>query len=123
MPWSTNDYPTSWKNLDTAVRSKAIEIGNALLDDGMEESRAIPIALSQARESLDEDESEAQWVVPHEDGWAVKTEGAEQPRKVHSTQRNAIEDATEFAKKHDTTVTVLGRDGTIRDRQSFRPRL
>lgn len=123
MPWTANDFPTSWKNLDTAVRNKAIEVGNALLDDGMEEGRAIPIALSQARESLGETDSRAQWVVPHDDGWAVKTETSDQPREVHDTQKSAIEDATAYAKRHDTTVTVMSRDGSIRDRQSFRSRL
>lgn len=37
MPWNNNDYPDSLKNLDTTVRKKAIEIANALLQDGMEE--------------------------------------------------------------------------------------
>lgn len=50
MPWSENDYPNSWKNLTAGVRRKAIEIGNALLEDGYEESRAIAIATSQAEE-------------------------------------------------------------------------
>ncbi|WP_018924283.1 DUF2188 domain-containing protein [Salsuginibacillus kocurii] len=50
MPWDTNDYPSSLKNLETPVRKKAIEIGNAMLDDGHDESRAIPIATDKAKE-------------------------------------------------------------------------
>ncbi|WP_181350968.1 DUF2188 domain-containing protein [Thalassobacillus sp. CUG 92003] len=50
MPWDMNDYPSSLKNLDTAVRKKAIEIGNAMLDEGYNEGRAIPIATEQAKE-------------------------------------------------------------------------
>ncbi|UOQ43867.1 DUF2188 domain-containing protein [Halobacillus salinarum] len=50
MPWDTNDYPSSLKNLDTAVRNKAIDIANAMLDQGYNESRAIPIATEQAKE-------------------------------------------------------------------------
>jgi uncharacterized protein YdaT len=38
------------KNLPVRVRHKAIEVANALLEDGYEESRAIPIAISQAKE-------------------------------------------------------------------------
>jgi uncharacterized protein YdaT len=34
MPWSSKDYPVSLKNLHPEVRDKAIEIANALLDDG-----------------------------------------------------------------------------------------
>lgn len=50
MPWSMKDYPQSLKNLEKPVRKKAIEIANAMLDEGYEEGRAIPIATSQAKE-------------------------------------------------------------------------
>ncbi|WP_027964239.1 DUF2188 domain-containing protein [Halalkalibacillus halophilus] len=50
MPWDTNDYPSSLKNLETPIRKKAIEIGNAMLDDGHKEEDAIPIATEQAKE-------------------------------------------------------------------------
>jgi uncharacterized protein YdaT len=124
MPWTDDDYPSSWKNLDAEVRDKAIEIGNALLSDGMDKQRAIPIALSQARESVDDAEaSDGQWVVPHDDGWAVKTENAERPRRVHDTKQAAIDDAVDYAKRHDTTVTVMTSGGSIQDRQSFAPRV
>lgn len=123
MPWDTEDYPPSWKNLDASVRAKAIEVGNALLADGMEEGRAIPIALSQARKSLGTTEDRDQWVVPHDDGWAVRSEHAERARRVFETQSEAIEEAVAYARRHDAAVTVLRQDGTIRDRQSFRSRL
>lgn len=48
MPWNMKDYPASMKNLDPLVRKKAIDIANALLDDGYPDDRAIPIATSQA---------------------------------------------------------------------------
>lgn len=50
MPWSMNDYPQSLKNLEEPVKKKAIEIANAMIDEGYEEGRAIPIATSQAKE-------------------------------------------------------------------------
>lgn len=50
MPWDNNDYPSSLKNLDTTVRKKAIDIANAMLDEGYEEGRALPIAIEQAKE-------------------------------------------------------------------------
>lgn len=50
MPWSMKDYPQSLKNLEEPVRKKAIEIANAMVDEGYEEGRAIPIATSQAKE-------------------------------------------------------------------------
>ncbi|KRN93215.1 hypothetical protein [Pediococcus stilesii] len=53
MPWSKNDYPDSMKNLSEKVRNKAIEIVNALLDEGYKEERAIPIGISQAEKWAD----------------------------------------------------------------------
>ncbi|WP_416674490.1 DUF2188 domain-containing protein [Egbenema bharatensis] len=48
MPWTYDDYPNSLKNLTAEVRRKAIDIANALLDDGYEEGRSIAIATAQA---------------------------------------------------------------------------
>lgn len=50
MPWTKDKYPDSLKNFMAPVRNKAIEIANALLEDGMEEGRAISIATAQAKE-------------------------------------------------------------------------
>lgn len=50
MPWTKGNYPDSLKNFMAPVRNKAVEIANALLEDGMEEGRAISIATAQAKE-------------------------------------------------------------------------
>ncbi|MEO8007938.1 MAG: hypothetical protein ABI728_05385 [Betaproteobacteria bacterium] len=50
MPWSRNDYPASMRNLDTEVRDKAIEIANALLEEGHDEGFAIRVAIARAHE-------------------------------------------------------------------------
>ncbi|MBI5717245.1 MAG: hypothetical protein HZC37_06110 [Burkholderiales bacterium] len=50
MPWNAEDYPASMRHLSAAARLKAIEIANALLDEGMEEGMAIRIAIAKARE-------------------------------------------------------------------------
>ncbi|MBM7569243.1 DUF2188 domain-containing protein [Paenibacillus sacheonensis] len=50
MPWTHDDYPDSLKNFLAPVRNKAVDIANALLEDGYEEGRAISIATSQAKE-------------------------------------------------------------------------
>lgn len=57
MPWNKNDYPVSMKNLSARVRNKAVDIANALLDEGYEEGRAIAIATAQA-EKWDQDHPE-----------------------------------------------------------------
>ena len=48
MPWDQFYYPAAMKNLPPAVRSKAIEIANALLAEGYDEGKAIRIALPVA---------------------------------------------------------------------------
>ncbi|WP_416148419.1 DUF2188 domain-containing protein [Salipaludibacillus sp. HK11] len=50
MPWDATDYPDSLKNLDTTIRKKAIEIANAMIEEGFKEDQAIPIATEQAKE-------------------------------------------------------------------------
>lgn len=50
MPWTKNNYPVSMKNLPELVRSKAIEIANALMaENKMEEGRIIATAISRAK--------------------------------------------------------------------------
>ncbi|RSD26245.1 hypothetical protein [Mesobacillus subterraneus] len=54
MPWTKNDYPASMKNLDPAVRDKAIEIANALVtEEHYEDGKAIPIAIDKAKEFVE----------------------------------------------------------------------
>lgn len=50
MPWNAEYFPASMRKLDERVRLKAIAIANALLADGMDEGRAIRIAIAKAKE-------------------------------------------------------------------------
>ncbi len=50
MPWYNGDYPPSYKNQPKKIRDKAVEIANALLDEGSEEGVAIATGLKKARE-------------------------------------------------------------------------
>jgi uncharacterized protein YdaT len=50
MPWNVSYYPASMKHLPPEVRDKAIEIANALLDEGMEEGKVIRIAIAKAKQ-------------------------------------------------------------------------
>lgn len=49
MPWTPERYPPAMRNLPRPVRDKAIAIANALLDDGMDDGKAIRIAIAQAK--------------------------------------------------------------------------
>ena len=50
MPWNESYYPRSMEHLPPLVRSKAIEIANALLEEGYDEGMAIRIAIVKAKE-------------------------------------------------------------------------
>ncbi|TDB58663.1 DUF2188 domain-containing protein [Arundinibacter roseus] len=50
MPWTKQNYPPSLKNFMAPVRVKAIEIANALLNEGYDEGKAIAIATAKAEE-------------------------------------------------------------------------
>lgn len=53
MPWTNKNYPDSMKNLPVKVRHKAIEIANAILDDGkLDEGAAIAIGISKAKDGV-----------------------------------------------------------------------
>lgn len=149
MPWDTNDYPSSFKNLNTAVRKKAIDIANAMIDEGYEEDRAIPIATEQAKEwyedasdqevnamkqasdkelrqhEKDEYESrpelleKGEHVVSHEDGWAVKAEDAKQPSDVFDKKEDAVDRAEEIAKNKQTQVVIHKKDGSIQQKKTY----
>jgi uncharacterized protein YdaT len=50
VPWTPQRYPASMSHLPVPVRRKAIEIANALLAEGMEEGKAIRIAIAKAKQ-------------------------------------------------------------------------
>ena len=51
MPWTKKDYPPAMKNLPAKVRHKAIEIANAILEDGkLDEGAAIATGISKAKD-------------------------------------------------------------------------
>ncbi|MEK5083316.1 DUF2188 domain-containing protein [Bacillus sp. FSL H8-0515] len=142
MPWSMKDYPASLKNLEKPVKKKAIDIANAMIDEGYEEGRAIPIATSKAKEWAEnaskeeiddflkhEDETErdkdsirsngpelmdkAEHVIKHKDGWAVKAEDAKRVSEIKDTKKEAIERAKEIAANKGTDVIVHLADGSV----------
>ncbi len=54
MPWYNGDYPPSYKNQPKKLREKAVEIANALLEEGAEEGIAIATGLKRAREYFED---------------------------------------------------------------------
>ena len=50
MPWDDTYYPQSMRNLPPQLRLKAIEIANALLEEGYDEGKAIRFAIAKAKQ-------------------------------------------------------------------------
>lgn len=56
MPWYNGNYPPSYKNQPVKLREKAVEIANALLEEGTEEGIAIATGLKRARQFFKNEE-------------------------------------------------------------------
>jgi len=149
MPWTLNDYPASMKNMKEPIKKKAIDIANAMLEEGYQEGRAIPIAIEKSKEwyedhseeevkgymehgdtakhrhrsqakqglkRLDEDE----FVVPHENGWAVISNGAKRASNVYDKKSDAIRRAEEIAENKGTGLKIEDSHGKVQQEQSNR---
>ena len=62
-----------------------------------------------------------QHVIPHAEGWAVKGAGNELVSSIHQTQRSAISAARETAIRQKSEMFVHGRNGQIRERNTYGP--
>jgi uncharacterized protein YdaT len=60
-----------------------------------------------------------QHVVQHPEGWAVRKSGSDRVTEVFNTQKEAIDRAREISKNQETEMFIHGRDGRIRERDSF----
>ena len=60
-----------------------------------------------------------QHVVPGISGWSVKKAGSSRATSVHATQAEAIAAATQIARNQKTELYIQGRDGRIRERNSY----
>ena len=140
MPWDMNDYPSSLKNFNKVTKKKAIDIANALVDEGYSEDRAIPIATEQAKKWYDnasENEREdylqnvdptkrksnnhsrpelldkQEMVVPHNGNkWAVQSKDAKKPTKLFNDKEDAINYGKKIAKNKMTGLIIQKQDGS-----------
>jgi uncharacterized protein YdaT len=60
-----------------------------------------------------------QHVVKTDDGWGVKGAGNSRLTSEHKTQQKAINAAIPIAKHQKSEVVIHGRDGKIRDTDSY----
>lgn len=140
MPWNMRDYPASFKNFEPLERKKIIDIANALLANGYDEDRAIPIAISQGKkwfeqaseEELRELKAEANpskndkhdtesanpdlldedvEVFFEEDLWKVKTRKAKRASDSFATKAEALKRAKEIARNKESKVISYTKEG------------
>lgn len=57
-------------------------------------------------------------VMPHEDGWQVKRDGADRASNVVPTQREAIGIARNISRNQHTELQIHNRQGRIRESDS-----
>jgi hypothetical protein len=60
-----------------------------------------------------------QHVVKRDEGWAVRGEGNSRDTSHHSTQEQARQAARDIAQNQKSEVLIHGRDGRIRDKDSY----
>ncbi|MFT5157367.1 MAG: hypothetical protein ACI9NN_000750 [Bacteroidia bacterium] len=61
-----------------------------------------------------------QHVVPTDDGWGIRGEGNQRLTATYDYQDDAIDRAREIAKNYKSSVIIHRKDGTIRDRTSYK---
>ncbi|WP_423189192.1 DUF2188 domain-containing protein [Alkalibacterium sp. f15] len=143
MPWNLSDYPDSFKNFDHVVKKKAIDIANALLEEGYDDGQAIPIATKQAKvwadnaspeelrsykysdrpSKADEHDSKANaqlldndvLVYFEEEEWKVRTKEAKRAESTHAKKEQALARAKEIAANKETSVITYTKDGERQD--------
>lgn len=150
MPYDRKDYPSSLKNLNEATRVKAIEIINAMLEEGYDEDEAIPIGTRQAKEwyenANDQERQDMRdksakelkdhddhgsrpelldkgvMVTKHEDGWAVQTKTADQASDVFEYKEEAVKRGREIAENKGTYLEVQDSNGKVLRTHSYEER-
>lgn len=72
----------------------------------------------KTRENPDVSEKDRH-VVPHGDGWAVRSPKSKRASQVFDTKKDAMERGIEIARNNATALVVHGRDGKIQDRREY----
>ena len=60
-----------------------------------------------------------QHVVPHNGKWGVRGEGNKKLTSIYDTQKEAINDARGIARNQNSELFIHGRNGQIRERDSY----
>jgi uncharacterized protein YdaT len=115
MPWTMSDYPASMKNLSEVVKEKAIEQANKLVSDGYDDSRAIPIAIAQAKSWYDKRGNKVSNVITHhlkpkKDAWVLEAIDKDESWQF-DTKKEAMAKMEVLSKKHAMKVMIHDAKG------------
>ncbi|MCM3744933.1 hypothetical protein M3193_12345 [Sporosarcina luteola] len=115
MPWTTNNYPDSFKNLEPDVRNKAIEIANALLREGNDEGKSISIATAKAREYVHGDSADRSKyvVIARNEDWVLMKEDGERAIFKEDTKDDLLEKAKPYVNDQNGILAVYHADGSL----------
>lgn len=58
-------------------------------------------------------------VVPHQNGWAVRREGADRASAVTSTKDQAVERGREIAQREQGAIVIHRENGTIQEERTY----
>lgn len=119
MPWTKKTYPNSMKNLQKQIREKAIDIANELVQDGYEDERAIPIAITRAKKWYENRggtvvSEVTHRLVPEKEGWILKKVD-ENTGTYFDTKQEAMEKIEGLAKKEPIKVMIHDAQGKFQD--------
>lgn len=64
-------------------------------------------------------QKKGQHVIPNGDKWSVRKAGSSRASGTYNTQQEALDRAKRIARDQRTEVYVHGRDGRIRERNSY----
>jgi uncharacterized protein YdaT len=121
MTLTVDNIPNQMSSLATDMRERALDLGNALLNDRYDTRTAIAIAVENAKSWAEKtpDAPPGQHVVPHPDGWAVIRTDGRKPTYVVQTKREAIEKARRIARHQESALIIHGQDGWIQEKHSY----
>jgi uncharacterized protein YdaT len=60
-----------------------------------------------------------QWVVKHDNEWAVRGEGNSRDTSHHKTQSEAIDAGKSIAQNQKSELIIQGKDGKVREKNSY----
>ncbi len=115
MTWTMKKYPEAFSSFTKETRKKAVDIANAIVEDGKDAGMAIATAAKQAKQWAEENINpvEVFHLVPSDNKWLLKKENNNSPEKEFDTKEKALVYMKDKAKSGRKKYIVHKKDGTI----------